>query len=106
MIQLTNSAIDYLLGQCNKTGHKYVKLLVKGGGCAGFSYEYEFSDNTIPGDFTVSLDNDHGFVVDVTSQMFVVGTTLDYVSDLSGSALKLSNPNEVSSCGCGKSFAI
>lgn len=106
MISVTEKAKLYLAEQLNANNHKFVRLSVKGGGCAGFSYDYEFTDSEEPLDFKVDLDGNHGFLVDGTSLMYVIGTELDYITDLAGSALKLRNPNETSSCGCGKSFAI
>jgi len=106
MITVTEKAKLYLKQQCENAGHKFVKLSVKGGGCAGFSYEYGFADEADPMDFAVLLGDEKGFLVDGMAFMYVIGTELDYVTDLAGSALKLKNPNEASTCGCGKSFAI
>lgn len=110
MITITEKARNYLDDQLlrsnNGGGNRYVKLTVKGGGCAGFSYDYSFCDVKEPDDIEIELGYGRGFLIDGMSLMYVIGTELDYVSDLSGSALKLRNPNETSSCGCGKSFAI
>lgn len=110
MITITEAAKNYLNDQLlksnNGSGNRYVKLTVKGGGCAGFSYDYSFTDVKEADDFEVELGFGRNFLVDGMSLMYVAGTQLDYVTDLAGSALKLRNPNETSSCGCGKSFAI
>ena len=45
-------------------------------------------------------------VVDGMSLMYVIGSELDYVEDLTGSYFRVKNPNASSSCGCGTSFAI
>ena len=45
-------------------------------------------------------------VVDGMSLMYVIGSELDYVEDLTGSYFKVRNPNASSSCGCGTSFAV
>ena len=106
MITITENAKNYLNDQLLKQNHRYVKLSVKGGGCAGFSYDYSFNDEKDPMDFEIDLGFGRGFLVDGLSLMYVAGTELDYITDLAGSALKLKNPNETSSCGCGKSFAV
>lgn len=105
MITITNAAREYLDNQLLKDGRRYVKLSVKGGGCAGFSYDYNFVSEKDKNDFEVELDWGRGFLVDGPSLMYVIGTELDYVTGLTGSSLKISNPNETSSCGCGKSFS-
>ena len=38
------------------------------------------------------------------SEMFVAGCTIDYVTELGGSYLKVINPNATASCGCGEKF--
>jgi len=45
-------------------------------------------------------------VIDPVAEMFVLGCTVDYVTELGGSFLKVSNPNATASCGCGESFAV
>jgi iron-sulfur cluster assembly protein len=106
MITITEKAANYLNDQLLKQNHRYVKLSVKGGGCAGFSYDYSFCNEKDTMDFEIDLGFERGFLVDGMSFMYVAGTELDYITDLAGSALKLRNPNETSSCGCGKSFAV
>ena len=46
MLEITDNARSYwrnLLDQ--KPDAKYVRLSIKGGGCAGFSYEWQYTDN-------------------------------------------------------------
>ena len=50
-----------------------------------------------------TVDN---LVIDDMAEMFVIGCTIDYVSELGGSYLKVINPNATASCGCGESFAV
>lgn len=110
LITVTEAAQNYLNDQLLKAnnggGSRYVKLTVKGGGCAGFSYDYSFTNEKLNDDIEIELGFGRSFLVDGMSLMYVIGTELDYVSDLAGSSLKLKNPNETSSCGCGKSFAV
>ena len=105
MLTITENAKNYLNEQLlkhnNGFGSRYVKLTVKGGGCAGFSYDYSFTDTKESDDLEVDLGFGRAFLVDGLSLMYVIGTELDYVTELGGSSLKLRNPNETSSCGCG-----
>jgi iron-sulfur cluster assembly protein len=43
-------------------------------------------------------------VVDEISIDYLRGATVDYVDEIMGSGFKITNPNAVSSCGCGNSF--
>ena len=80
-----------------KVGQPNVYLSVKGGGCSGFQYVWDTTDKT------PTVGN---LVVDEMAEMFVLGCTIDYVTELGGSYLKVINPNATAQCGCGESFAI
>ena len=106
-VSVTETARNYLIDSCITANKPGIKIQVKGGGCAGFSYEYNFLDEAIkPFDGVVDLNDDKKLVVDGMSLMYVIGTVLDYEQKLGSSALVFKNPNEVSSCGCGKSFSV
>ena len=92
-MSLTDSADEYL----KKVGQPNVWLSVKGGGCSGFQYVWDVTDE----EPTVG-----NLVVDPIAEMFVMGCTVDYVNELGGSYLKVINPNATASCGCGESFAV
>ena len=44
MIKLTDSAKEHLKTLLKENNKKYVRLQVKGGGCAGFEYQWTFED--------------------------------------------------------------
>ena len=106
LVSITDSAKNYLLNACLNEKSNSVRLEVIGGGCAGFSYKWEMSDKKDPLDSVVQLDEQHQLIVDDMSLMYVIGTEIDYEQKLGSSALVIKNPNETSSCGCGKSFSI
>ena len=106
IIDITENAKHYLINACAQQNRNTIRLEVVGGGCAGFSYKYDFSDETDTMDSIIPLDDSRNFVVDGTSLMYVIGTVLDYEQKLGQSALVFKNPNETSSCGCGKSFSL
>ena len=93
MLNITDSAKEYL----SKVGQPNVYLSVKGGGCSGFTYVWDVTDAH------PTIEN---LVVDDMAEMFVIGCTIDYVTELGGSYLKVINPNATASCGCGESFAV
>ena len=108
MISLTETAIHQLNDLCQSNNKWAVKLSVKGGGCAGFSYDWSFLDTAedIEKDDEIIDIGSHKFVVDGISLMFVLGTRLDYKKEIFGSSFVFENPNAKSSCGCGTSFAF
>jgi iron-sulfur cluster assembly accessory protein len=107
MFSLTPNAQDYIKHVCEDHKKSAVRLQVKGGGCSGFTYDYQFIDDgqIEKEDFVIDL-KECKFVVDGMSVFYVAGTELDYETSLAGSSLKLNNPQQKSSCGCGKSFSI
>src|SRR5262245_6068737 len=82
-----------------------LRVSVAGGGCSGFQYLFTLDDKSEDGDIVVERDG-AAVVVDGMSLMYVIGSELDFVEDLTGSYFKVKNPNASSSCGCGTSFSI
>ena len=101
MIQITDSAKEYLMNMTESESKRFAFLSVLGGGCSGFQYKWELTDKEEDG-----IIVDDILVVDKIAEMFVIGCTVDYVKEFGGSYLKVVNPNAKASCGCGESFAI
>ena len=101
MITLTEKAKDYLTEMVWAQDKKYAFLSVNGGGCSGFQYKWDMLDEATDGQLV-----DEILVVDRIAEMFVIGCTVDYVTEFGGSYLKVINPNATASCGCGESFAV
>lgn len=107
LFTLTDGAKEQITNLCKEHETHAVRLSVKGGGCAGFQYEWGFAneDQIEESDEVVNL-NEGNFVVDSMSVMYVAGTEIDYVREAFGSQFVIRNPNATSSCGCGESFAV
>ena len=105
MITVTTNATAKIEDLLAENGEPFIRVSVQGGGCSGFIYNYEFVDSAEPGDFEIDLLTCK-FIVDSMSLLYVAGTELDYEQGIGGSSLKLINPNQRSSCGCGKSFSV
>jgi len=104
MIQVTPGAEQHLLNIANSE-NKHPKLGVRGGGCAGFSYDWSLvtDEEIMSDDETIKLSNGGKLVLDGMSMMFLFGSTIDYKTGLFGSTLEISTPAAQSSCGCGES---
>lgn len=72
------------------------------GGCGGFEYILDFSEQAEEDDQTFESN---GVTIHVKKGMTkrLLGSVIDYVDGLQGAGFKVSNPNVKSSCGCGKS---
>lgn len=101
ILSITENAKTYLEQMTKANDKRYVTLSVKGGGCSGFKYEWDFSDTDEAGTLVDDI-----LVLDAMAEMFVFGCTVDYVQELGGNYLTVINPNATASCGCGESFAV
>ncbi|MGR4001025.1 MAG: iron-sulfur cluster assembly accessory protein [Alphaproteobacteria bacterium] len=89
-------------------GGLVLRLLIEGGGCSGFQYEFRLeSEGSSLGeeDEMISISGAR-VVVDRVSLSLLGGAELDYVREMIGDSFVVHNPNATSSCGCGTSFSI
>ena len=101
MIQITDSAKEYLTSMTESERKRFAYLSVLRGGCSGFQYKWDMVDEEKDGIVVEDI-----LVVDKIAEMFVLGCTVDYVKEFGGSYLKVVNPNATAQCGCGESFAV
>ncbi len=79
-----------------------LRLRVVGGGCAGFTYDLYFEDQTTDMD-ELFESNGVKLFVDPLSFQYLEDTEIDYVEGVHGSGFKFNNPQVTGSCGCGSS---
>ena len=109
LFDITDKAKTQMEGLLSKNPGKYaVSLMVKGGGCAGFKYDWGFIDSADKvGADDITEDWGTGrFVVDDASMLYIAGTKIDWKEEVFGSQFEIVNPNSSSSCGCGESFGV
>jgi iron-sulfur cluster insertion protein len=109
-IQITQNAVDKIYDLITEEGNLNLKLriFVQGGGCSGFQYGFTFEEEQNEDDFYIEKeahDIKIGFIVDVLSNQYLNGATIDYQEDLQGSQFVIKNPNATTTCGCGSSFS-
>jgi iron-sulfur cluster assembly accessory protein len=80
----------------------FLRVGLRGGGCAGFQYVLDFT-SAKENDYLMKF-GDIDVLIDPISAMHLEGTTIDYVTSLMGSGFKFINPNAKKTCGCGSSF--
>ena len=79
-----------------------LRVTVDGGGCSGFQYKLELTEDTNDKDITFG----DSVLTDDISLPFLKGATISFEENLIGSEFKIDNPNAVSGCGCGTSFSV
>ena len=102
MIKILDNAYLRLNELRKKHNKKYVRLSVKGGGCAGFNYDWSFADEETRNDAVI----DDVLIVSRDYELYLMGLELDYTYDDFEQMFKFNNPKATSSCGCGTSFSI
>lgn len=102
---LTDQAKHQINTICEENECYAVTLNVKGGGCAGFEYEWQtiLSEDEIEDNDEVINTGLGNLVIGTHSVMFLVGTVIDYKKDIMSAMFDIQNPNAQSSCGCGVS---
>ncbi|KAF2992824.1 iron-sulfur cluster assembly accessory protein [Methylocystis sp. MJC1] len=81
------------------------RVAVEGGGCSGFQYKF-IVDPAPAADDALLEQGGARVAIDSASLGFLAGAKIDFVDDLMGQSFRIENPNAVSSCGCGTSFAL
>ncbi|MEZ4358717.1 MAG: iron-sulfur cluster assembly accessory protein [Kofleriaceae bacterium] len=103
-IEITANAAAEIARQRDKRGtpNARIRVGVRGGGCTGFSYVFEWADEPRASDREFA---DHGvaIVVDPKSLVYLAGMQLDFVRGMMGHGFKFNNPNAKGACGCGES---
>ena len=84
-----------------------LRLTVEGGGCNGFTTQFEV-DTAVPSEDDVVIERfGSRVVIDEVSLDLVRGSTIDYEETMIRSSFVVTNnPNAVASCGCGVSFSL
>lgn len=108
ILSLTPSAqeeIKKAIEESDLEGEVFLRVMIAGGGCSGFSYQILIENEKFEDD---NLIEQGGIkvLVDKKSALFLEGTVLDYYKDISKRGFVFDNPNAVKSCGCGSSFQV
>ena len=105
MVTLSDSAVKRLRQLAAEQGNRTLRVAVGGGGCSGFQYSFTFDDRVEDDDHLIEREGVR-VVIDDTSWAYLAGSEIGYRDELIGSYFSIENPNAVSTCGCGTSFAI
>lgn len=83
----------------------YLRIGVKGGGCSGFSYTLDLTENRNDRDEEWDV---HGVKVicDHVSYTHLDGVSIDFKDEMMGRGFVFNNPKATHVCGCGSSFSV
>jgi len=105
-VSLTQSALNELkrlMTEKNVAQDHGLRVGVKGGGCAGFSYILGFDKKD-------NLDEEYELgglkiFMNKAHQIYLAGIEIDYKDGLDARGFVFNNPNATKTCGCGDSFS-
>lgn len=101
MIELTDRAQKQIATILQEESAQFIRVFVQGGGCSGFNYGFAMEDKIESDDFQFG-----NIIVDAMSMQYLTGAAIDYKKDMMSAQFVITNPNAVSTCGCGSSFSI
>ena len=106
VITLTQSAIQQCLTIINHHKSKALHLSVKSGGCNGFQYKFDPTNDPLDKNDELYTDPSERLSIYVcgTSLLHLLGTEIDWKRDIMGEAFHFNNPKAIQQCGCGTSF--
>ena len=105
MKELTAEAISQLLIKTSEGNNDTIRIGIKGGGCAGYEYVFNYAESVNEEDNILDFGK-FMVVVDPDSLPYLKGATLDYVTEGINSQFKFANPNVEMACGCGVSIGF
>ncbi len=105
-VKVTDRAFERLAEIAEASGEaKALRVAILGGGCSGFSYEFQLEDAPAEDDTVIERDGQRVFI-DPESLPFLEGSVIDFKDEIIGARFHVENPNATSTCGCGTSFAM
>jgi len=105
-VTATDSALKRVAAIIAKDKDKSaLRISVEGGGCSGFSYQFDLVDGQNDDDLVIE-GHEGKILIDELSLVYMNDSVIDFVDDLMGQSFQVKNPNAVASCGCGTSFSL
>ena len=82
-----------------------LRVGVKGGGCSGFSYLLDLTEEP-KGEADEEIESQGVKILcDMKSYLYLNGVEIDFKDEVMGRGFVFKNPNATSTCGCGSSFS-
>lgn len=108
-VMLTEKAaneVRKIIQEGNYGEETMLRVGVAGGGCSGLQQTLVF--DTKVDEMNDNVIDCHGVkvVVDMKSDIYLDGTTIDFYDGLEKRGFVFNNPNATKTCGCGSSFTV
>jgi iron-sulfur cluster assembly protein len=108
-ITITQRAAERILAAANEEGvslgDTYLRIGVVSGGCSGLTYDLGW-DTVRKEDDEFSEIAGLPVILDLSSYLYLEGSTLDFTEGLEGKGFHFNNPQAARTCACGESFSV
>ena len=95
---------EFLSSQQGDVSDAGLRVGVKGGGCSGFTYMLDLTEEP-KGEMDEEIEcNGVKILCDMKSYLYLTGVEIDFKDEVMGRGFVFKNPNATSTCGCGSSF--
>ena len=107
-ITITGRAAKVMRDQLQRRGTPGARIRfgIRGGGCTGYSYLFEFEDREPRANDHVVEKDGVVLMIDPKSMLMLDGTEIDFETGIRGHGFRFTNPNVEDSCGCGESITF
>lgn len=105
LLSISKTAIQQFRHILTQQNQQAIFIGLKSGGCNGFEYKIKPTNEVGQDDEAFQVDNVK-FLVCGKSLMYLLGTKVDWSSDIMGNQFTFDNPSAKNTCGCNKSFSI
>jgi len=106
IITISKIACNKIKQILNNENKKNIIFYVKGGGCNGFNYQLEpTNDKPEKLDEIIKYDN-FNVIICNKSIMYLMGTNVGWEKTIMSEGFIFDNPMAKSKCGCGTSFNV
>ena len=106
ILNLTKNAIKQIKKISKKNNINSFELSVKNAGCNGLTYNFDKFKEDKNRKYDFYKKNEIEIFIDKKQLFYLLGTNIDYTTDIMGSRFIFQNPQAKSKCGCGTSFSI
>ena len=106
IISLTKNAAKHIADISKINNIKSFELSVKNAGCNGLTYNLDEFKKKNNRKYDLFEENNIKVYIEKKQLFYLLGTNIDYTTDLMGSRFIFTNPKAISKCGCGTSFSI
>lgn len=106
LLTLTDAAVARVTELlAREPGAAALRMGVDRKGCNGFGYTFDYA-SSLTGKETLVEQDGAKVAIDPAAELYVAGSTLDWVDDGLAQKFVVSNPNAKGACGCGESFSV